>query len=219
MANLDEVDAVACDDRFLNKAPFWTNPSRGVPTVCSLDLLRSLVGRQELSAAKYQQARHKLRNCGYYAVPLEPAELLAQLDRASSANGTIVETPELRAIRENVSLAKRAGVFLEEEAPWFLGVRMAFAEAFRELWQRQETVEKIAPKAEWLLAFLPDPLAWCVNPDDEQKWVLQPNRPRLSTRSYFHSFPVTTLGAMNSQNGSRRLLRSRFEPIGDGYGS
>jgi hypothetical protein len=36
--------------------------------------------------------------------------------------------------------------------------------------QRQEAVKQIAPKAEWLLAFLPDPLAWCLDPQDEQKW-------------------------------------------------
>jgi hypothetical protein len=171
MSNLGDVDAVACDDRFLNKNPFWTDPNNHrVPTVSSLDLLASLVNRQEFPAAKFRQAKNKLRSCGYYAVPLETEELLAQLERGNSGGGVVLETPELRAIRESTSLARRARVFLEEEAPWLLNVRMAFAQAFRDLWLRAQTAQQTAPKAEWLLAFIPDPLAWCLNPEDEQRW-------------------------------------------------
>jgi hypothetical protein len=172
MSNLTGIDAVACDDRFLNKEPVWSDSDRSVATVTSIDLLSCLLDRQKITGDEYRLARHKLRIGGYYAVPVTEVELLEQIDRANRANGTVVETPELRSIRENISIARRTETFVGNETPWLSNVRFAFVNAIRELWQRSVDVSEITPKADWLLAFLPDPLNWCLNPDDENAWAI-----------------------------------------------
>lgn len=172
MANIEDIDAVACDDRFLNMQPTWSGPGRSVPTACTLDLLASLHLRGAITADERQSSIHKLRVSAYVAIPIEVQELLAQLDRAKIADCGIVETPELRAIRENVSLARRAGVFVDAEGQWLGGVRLTFLQALRELWQRPDDVKEIIPRADWLLAFAPDPLVWCTNPSDERAWSI-----------------------------------------------
>jgi hypothetical protein len=172
LSNLMGIDAVACDDRFFNKEPVWSDSRRAVPTVTSVDLLNGLLVSQKLTGNEYRSAVHKLRVGGYYAVPVTETELLEQIDRAEQAEEDIVETPELRAIRENISIARRAGAFIDNEQQWLSSVRLAFVNAIRELWHRSVPVDEILPKANWLLAFLPDPLNWCLRPDDKNAWAL-----------------------------------------------
>lgn len=172
LSNLEGIDAVTCDDRFFNKEPAWSDPRRRVPTVTSLDLLGGLLDRGKLTAGEYRSAKYKLRLGGYYAVPATDAELLEQIDRANLAEGAIVETPELRAIRESLLIGRRTSVFIQNDEPWLGAVRLAFVNAIRELWQRSAGIEETLAKTNWLLAFLPDPLNWCLRPEDETAWTV-----------------------------------------------
>lgn len=210
MSNLEGIDAVACDDRFLNKEQVWSDSNRSVGTVTSIDLLSCLLGRQKITADEYRSARHKLRIGGYYAVPVTEVELLEQIDRASRADGAVVETPELRSIRENISIARRTGTFVENEAPWLSNVRMVFVNAIRELWQRPVDVGEITPKADWLLAFLPDPLNWCLNPDNENAWAIATQQ---AAGQYTILLSFFTTNDLRRQQYTDWLEKSLIEPI------
>jgi hypothetical protein len=85
----------------------WTELGRTVGTVSSIDLLGCLLERHKISSDEYRAAKHKLRTSGYYAVPIDERELLEQIDRASASEGGLVETAELRAIRESISIGRR----------------------------------------------------------------------------------------------------------------
>jgi hypothetical protein len=210
MSSLAGVDAIACDDRFLNKEPVWSDSTHSVETVNSLDLLRSLVACQKLSAEEYRFALHKLRIGGYHAVPVTEGELLEQIDRAFRADGTLVETPELRAIRENISISRRSGTFMGNEATWLSSVRLAFVNAIRELWQHSVDVSEIIPKADWLLAFLPDPLVWCPNPEDESAWAIATQQ-AAGQYATLLSFFATNDG--RNQQYAGWIEKSLIEPI------
>lgn len=142
-----------------------------------------------MSSEEYDLARHRLRARGYYAIGLEPRELLIYLERAERLNGRIVETPELRGIRESISLGRRSHVFLASELPWFLAVRSAFTLAIRELWNGSDEISKILPAADWLIAFVPDPLEWCLNPDDELGWAAACQNAAVQNAVLICSFP------------------------------
>ena len=210
MSNLAGIDAVACDDRYLNKEPIWSDSTRSVGTVTSLDLLSCLVDRQKITVDEYRSARHKLRVGGYYAVPVTEAELLEQIDRANRTDGAVVETPELRSIRENISIGRRAGIFVENETPWLSSVRLAFVNAIRELWLRSVDVGEIAPKADWLLAFLPDPLNWCLNPDDNNAWTIATQQ---TVAQYTMLLSFFTTNELRRQQHAEWLGRSLIEPV------
>ena len=189
MSNLAGLGGVICDDRFLNKDQFWSGQDMRVPTITSLDVLGTLLARKSLSSEEYDLARHRLRARGYYAIGLEPRELLIYLERAERLNGRIVETPELRGIRESISLGRRSHVFLASELPWFLAVRSAFTLAIRELWNGSDEISKILPAADWLIAFVPDPLEWCLNPDDELGWAAACQNAAVQNAVLICSFP------------------------------
>jgi hypothetical protein len=171
ISDLSDISVVACDDRFLNKEEFWTDTTRRARTACTLDIIENLRQRGSLVEQQAIAARHKLRAAGYCAVPIYRDELLELLKRATFSGGVLAETPELRGVRESLSLPKRADVFLPSETAWLLTVRLSVVQAIRELWSSETKSEALEAKSDWLLSILPDPMAWCINPDDEQGWA------------------------------------------------
>jgi hypothetical protein len=189
MSNLSGIDVVVCDDRFLNKDGFWDDSHRRAPVGNTADLLAGLNSRTVLSEEDKRGAFHKLRTAGYYAVPLNAAELLTHLDRAVLKDGVLSETPELRAIRESITLGRRSGVFLNQEDAWLLAVRLAFVRAIHALWSSYPLSDLTTAKADWLIAVLPDPLAWYLDPDNERIWDIAVHQAVVQSTlllSFFH---------------------------------
>lgn len=53
-----------------------------------------------------------------------------------------------------------------------VGSALCHRARIRDLWSRPIDVAQVIPKVDWLLAVLPDPMVWCANPADENKWAL-----------------------------------------------
>lgn len=161
MCDLSEVDAVCADDRFLNKLAHWTDAKgKTAVSTSSLSVLAAL-----------WRARHRLRAAGYYAVPLEAAELALYLAGAPLGAEGLRETPELKAIRENLRLPQINAVFVAEEIPWLNGMRYTVCTAIRNIWTVATDFDQAAAKANWLLSILPNPLEWCAEPENEGVWA------------------------------------------------
>lgn len=169
--DLSGVDLVCVDDRFLNRLAHWTD-GRGQTAVATstLSVLAALHAGQHIDAPAYWRARHKLRAASFYAVPLEATELALYLAAAPVAGDVLRETPELRAIRENLRLPQINAVFVGEEVPWLNGVRYAICTSIREVWSAATGFDHAAAKANWLLSILPNPLEWCAEPENEGVW-------------------------------------------------
>jgi hypothetical protein len=132
LCDLSEVDAVCADDRFLNKLANWTD-AKGETAVftSTLSVLAALHAGKQIDDSAYWRPRHKLRAAGYYAVPLEAAELALYLAAAPWGADGLRETPELKAIRENLRLPQINAIFVAKEFPWLNGIRYAVCTAIR----------------------------------------------------------------------------------------
>jgi hypothetical protein len=111
----------------------------------------------QLGNRAYWRARHRLRTAAYYAVPVEVDELMEHLANASIVNGEVRETPELRAIRESISLPRINDVFVPWEEPWLNRVRYAVYKAIHETWLRSTDLDRARAEADWLWTILPNP--------------------------------------------------------------
>lgn len=109
-------------------------------------------------------------------MPLEAAELALYLAAAPWGADGLRETPELKAIRENLRLPQINAIFVAEEIPWLNGIRYAVCTAIRNIWTTAPDFDHAAAKANWLLSLLPNPLEWCAEPENAGVW-----RPRANS--------------------------------------
>jgi len=172
ISDLSAVEAIIVDDRVLNKEASWNQGVRSVQTASTISVLKALNDRGKLATPALHRAKHQLREAAYCLLPLEENELLDYILSAPIGEGVLVETPELTAIRRNISLAKRADVFLLVESPWLLATQLSILQAIREVWATAGDENEVRPRSDWLLHTLPDFLAWCTNPTDEKQWAL-----------------------------------------------
>lgn len=171
MSDLTGVDVVICDDRMLNKEAVWSDGKRRVPCANTLDFLDALNVRGRISERQKFAHLHKLRIGGFYAVPLSEDELLNELKRASVRNGVLEETPELAAVRESLTIARRTQMYAAAETMLLDRVRMVIFQCIKNIWANDTFSSDTTAKADWLLAILPDPISWCADPVDEAQWA------------------------------------------------
>ncbi|MCK1658602.1 hypothetical protein [Bradyrhizobium sp. 151] len=171
LTDLTDVDVVICDDRFLNKELFWADGRRRVTCATTIDVITALNSRAVLSEQQRFDLFHRLRVAGYALVPIEPNGLKSELLRARIQGDNLEETPELREIRENLSISIRRHMFLDAETLWLDQSRLAIFQTLRAVWgERSISAENVA-QADWLLRVLPDPLMWCVDPTNDETWA------------------------------------------------
>lgn len=170
MSDLSEIDAVVCDDRYLIHEGRWSDGKRAVPCVTTLDLIRALNSRGQLSEPQIYEHHHRLRAAGYHPVPFDHEELKRELSRAEIENEHLVETPELTAIRRSLTIAYENQAFVDTEVPWFNHSRQVIYQVLRQIWSDRRLSVGTVARADWLLALLPNPLAWVRQPVDERTW-------------------------------------------------
>ncbi|SFV16905.1 hypothetical protein SAMN05192541_126138 [Bradyrhizobium arachidis] len=170
MSDLSEIDAVVCDDRYLIHEGRWSDGTRAVPCVTTLDLIRALNSRGQLSEPQIYEHHHRLRAAGYHPVPFDPEELKRELNRAEIETEHLVETPELTAIRRSLTIAYENQAFVDTEVPWFNHSRQVIFQVLRQIWSDRRLPVGTVARADWLLALLPNPLAWVRQPADERTW-------------------------------------------------
>ena len=104
-------------------------------------------------------------------MPLDAEELEYHLERAAILQSVLRETPELRAIRESLVLPKIVDAFMPGEDPWLAKLRFAVFRAVRDVWMHEPHAAVAEAKANWLISVLPDPMEWCVDPENEAIWT------------------------------------------------
>ncbi|MER9185920.1 HTH domain-containing protein [Mesorhizobium australicum] len=167
LSDLTAVDAIVVDDRCLNKLPQWIDLSgRTVAAANTLDLLAALAAAGNIDDKAYWRSRHQLRAGGFFAMPIGVDELLDHLATTLVVDGAIRETPELRAVRESIVLPLINDAAIAPEAIWLNSVRFTLLKAIRAVWAVTPDADVAQARADWLLTVLPNPLEWCLTPDD-----------------------------------------------------
>lgn len=145
-------DVAIIDDRFLNQHANIDVGGTQAPVLTTLDLLDALVAAGVLSENDRLEHRTRLRRAGYFFVPLSVDELERCLKESTVADGAVVETAELKAIRESILRVRMSDwLRLPEEAPWLDGTLKGFIRVLRNLWVDGADIEGVTARSNWLV--------------------------------------------------------------------
>lgn len=157
---IDSADAGVSDDRFINQHLSISSDTSTKPLLTTVDLLDSLRRRGALSAARVLEARTALRRANYALMPLHHDELAEFISSAPVVNGALVETAELRIIRESIQRILMSDLLqFPKELPWLnslLGVSLL---VLKEQWTGDLDEASACARSDWLLQ-LGDVRAW-----------------------------------------------------------
>lgn len=144
-------DISIIDDRFLNQHEYIASDGKQAQVLSTLDLLDALVSAGFLSDDERLEYRTRLRRAGYFFVPVCVPELERCLMSSNIAEGKVVETAELKAIRESVLRVRMSDwLRLPEEAPWLDGTLKAFVHVLRNLWVDGADIKEVSVRSDWL---------------------------------------------------------------------
>ncbi len=147
-----QCDVSIIDDRFLNQYASIDSSGAQAPIFSTLDLLDSLVATGVLSDDDRLEHRSLLRRAGYFFVPVNVDELERCLRESTVADGDVIETAELKAIRESVLRVRMSDwLRLPEEAPWLDGTLKTFVRVLRNLWVDGADIEEVTARSNWLV--------------------------------------------------------------------
>jgi hypothetical protein len=162
------VEALVVDDKFVNCKGKWTARFGEAKVATTLDVIEELARRKEIVPERLYQLRRDLREAGYALVGTDEDELLALTGAADVKGGKLVETRELRILRESVLLVMARKLLLPREEPWVGGWVKAGMLAVRSIWIRcQENAEA---KANWVMGAIPDYWQFCPTPVQPDVW-------------------------------------------------
>ena len=147
-----EADVIICDDRFFNQRPQVETADGLKPIATTLDLLTFVDSIQsDKTSIRITKIKTHLRRFGFFFVPIEVEELFQHLSESNVLRGAVVETAELKAIRENV-LHSRMNEWLQlpKDGPWLVGVLNAFENTLRRLWTTDFAIPEIRARSNWI---------------------------------------------------------------------
>lgn len=145
-------DAIVADDRFLNQRSDLSNNETSALVFTTLDLLDKLVLGGVITSEDGLEYRTLLRRAGYLFVPVNSEDLLSQLTVSMIKGNHVMETAELRAIRENI-LRCRMSTWLQfpQEAIWLDAMTKAFYQTLKNLWEAENDLSEIIAKSDWII--------------------------------------------------------------------
>lgn len=153
-------DIFIVDDRFINQYAHIDSDGVQAPIFSSLELIDALVDYGALSDCNRLECRTRLRRAGYFFVPVDVNELETCLREADIVSGEVVETAELKAIRESILRVRMSDwLQLPNEAPWLDGMLRAIVHVLRNLWVDGANIQDVIARSDWL-AELYDVRGW-----------------------------------------------------------
>lgn len=170
LGDLAGADVVLIDDRALNKEAFAADrKGQRAHVVHSLDIIDDLQARGVLPETNRDFLRHRLRIAGAALVPAGAEEIAAAALRNRQN-----ESPEFRAIRESIYLARAAEVpRFPAEIPWYASLATATKSAIISVWKRERDTARAALLADAILDLQLSPENWIASwsGTPPPKWV------------------------------------------------
>ncbi len=151
-AMTERCDAVIVDDQFFNKHEYVEEGGRRVPILTTHDFIVGLEASGRIDASRARVVRHRLRRSGFHFVPLVSDDLQFHLMSAEVNDGKVVETAELKAIRESM-LHARMGRWLQlpRDAVWVDASYRELIQVLRSFWKSGEDVAGARARSTWIL--------------------------------------------------------------------
>ena len=162
-----DCDALIIDDRFLNQHSCIDSDGKKTLILTSLDLVDALVAAGTINNDDRIEHRTRLRQAGYVFISVDQNELKKCLLESDVVEGRVIETAELKAIRESVLKVRMSGFLqLSEEEAWLHSALEAFVHVLRGLWIDVPDYSEIIARSNWLVNLI-DIRGWahCLAPD------------------------------------------------------
>ncbi len=145
-------DAIITDDRYLNQHAKFGDGDSPKPIFSTLDIIDMLVSMNSLTSEERLDCRTRLRRAGFIFVPIDENELAHHLKASQVKDGKVVETAELKAIRENILCVRmRTWLQLPKEDPWLFGLFRNFVQVLRNLWKSGTNISDIRARSNWII--------------------------------------------------------------------
>jgi hypothetical protein len=145
-------DAAVVDDRFMNQHAHIDCGGSLAPLLSTMDLLDSLAAACVISSDDLLEYRTRLRRAGYFFIPVNAAELEQCINTSAVVEGEVLESAELKAIRESVLRVRMSDwLQLPNEAPWLDLTLKAFVTVLRDLWRDGVNIKHVIARSNWLL--------------------------------------------------------------------
>lgn len=166
-------DAVSVDDRFVNRhASLSDRAGHSVQVLCVLDVLRHLEAQGVIDVERRLLCLHRLREGGLALMPLEAEELGWMLGRARFDQDVLIESAEMRILRQHLMRLRSLGfVNLQLESAFLAKLQFACIIAIRRLWEDANIpAEHAAALSDWVWHNIaPSPLDWVDPPEDRAR--------------------------------------------------
>ena len=146
-------DALCVDDRCINgRANFGGDSAQLVPIACVLDVLRHLLSQGVIDATGHWMARHKLRRGGFAFLDVEADELVHWLKSARFAHDQMMESAELRTLRQEIARIDFLGSpSLQETLALFKKLNLVCKAAIERLWgDASLAIERARALSDWV---------------------------------------------------------------------
>jgi len=145
------VEAFIIDDRSLNRHQNLRTADDNKPIHTSLDLLATLrtVGNTDAQVGEHLT---RLRRAGFALIPVVARELNDWLQAAPVSDGKVLETAELKAIRENLLRVRMTDLLqLPMEHVWLDELNLACVQSIRAQWVPDIDDAIARARSEWVL--------------------------------------------------------------------
>ena len=147
-----DCDAIIADDRFLNKHAHVDADNAQVPIFSTLDLLDALTSTGSISSEDRLEYRTRLRRTGYFFVPVDYEELALHLNASAVKDDVVIETAELKAIKENIlQVRMHDWLKLPKESLWLDTILTVFIQVLKNLWGDGANLSNVTVRSNWIV--------------------------------------------------------------------
>ena len=151
----DVCNAIVIDDRFVNRHLNIATSERlesNTPVLTTLDVIDRLFAQGAISADDRLDYRASLRRYGYVSISLDSDELKQHIEMSTVKEGAVLETAELRAIRENI-LALRMGRWLHDHDGflWIHSFFKVLKDTLKFLWSGSDKLSSVRARSDWIM--------------------------------------------------------------------
>ena len=152
MALARDCDAIIFDDRFLNQHANINDDSAQVPIFSTLDLLDTLVSTGSITDEDRSEYKTKLRRAGYIFIPVSEKKLEGYLNASAIKDENVIETAELKAVRENILLVQMSNwLQLPKETPWLVISYKVFIKVLKGIWRNNADFSGLRARSDWIM--------------------------------------------------------------------
>ena len=145
-------DAVVVDDRFFNQHSNVDVGEKQTSIFTTVDLLETLAAAGLLSGEKLLECLTLLRRAGFFFIPVTENELMKHMNAVAVENNQIIETAELKAIRENI-LQVRMSDWLQfpKELSWLETTLRVFINVLKAMWTENTDLATVIARSNWIV--------------------------------------------------------------------